>query len=735
MKSAAKSATRPRPATPVLLLCFAAALAAGPARAQGAGPVCEAPPAVKRALESLPEDDSKLISAARREKRLEALRPLLQQFPDDLFVHRRFQEAAQGASAAERSALAEQYRALSAKRPDDPLYLYLHGRLLVGRNTPEARALMERALARDPDFAWAHLSLADIYNLPRYRDKAKAQEAVKAFFRICPAPLSPEAYRHLRGSGDTALIREGARALRARLESSRDPAELAFYNTLWQLEFSARPVAEHTQVREQAKADLERLRGMNLTDSRRWFETLRAGYRVTNDKEARRRAEDEIISRFPHSLSAKSLIMERWQEENPQPDWGGPRENMLAYNAKLLPATEEWIRRWPDDPMLRFRRFDALLSLDTAALPEVEAAFDALQKSSEKDPGTFLSIPPAPVRMAQLYLKRGVRLERVPELVRRGFSEFEAVAAEEKDSDAAAPGEKNYTQENLKSVYWSGWPVLAEAYLKTKQPARAREVLAQMEAQLAKEKPGDKAEAGDKSLHQWREATFLEWAGRVAEAEGRRLDALAFYQAALTTRPAGGSSQSKQEADALAARARKLWLALGGTEAAWAKWSGRGAPRDVSVAAGGAWEERGKPLPDFELTDLGGRTWRLADLKGKVAFINVWATWCGPCQQELPYVERLHERLKGRQDVAVLTFNIDQEVGLVEPYVKEKGLTVPVLPARPYVEGLLPSIAIPRSWIVGPDGTMLMEQVGFGREGDEWLRKALELIDKAGAAK
>jgi hypothetical protein len=53
-----------------------------------------------------------------------------------------------------------------------------------------------------------------------------------------------------------------------------------------------------------------------------------------------------------------------------------------------------------------------------------------------------------------------------------------------------------------------------------------------------------------------------------------------------------------------------------------------------------------------------------------------------------------------------------------------------VIPAYSYVEGMLPVISIPRSWIVDRDG-VLMEELGFGRDGDKWLKRVLEMIQKA----
>lgn len=63
------------------------------------------------------------------------------------------------------------------------------------------------------------------------------------------------------------------------------------------------------------------------------------------------------------------------------------------------------------------------------------------------------------------------------------------------------------------------------------------------------------------------------------------------------------------------------------------------------------WEKLqvGKPSPEFNATDLSGKKVSLADLKGKLIYIDVWATWCGPCRKEMPYLMKLEEKYKGKE--------------------------------------------------------------------------------------
>ena len=116
---------------------------------------------------------------------------------------------------------------------------------------------------------------------------------------------------------------------------------------------------------------------------------------------------------------------------------------------------------------------------------------------------------------------------------------------------------------------------------------------------------------------------------------------------------------------------------------------------NAQIAKDARWEKAKKDLPDWSLTDLQGKTWKLVDLKGKAVLINVWASWCGPCQAEHPYLQKFYEQVKDRSDIQVVTFNIDDSAADVGPYMKDKHYTFPVLLAKDFVNDLLPLVSVP----------------------------------------
>lgn len=121
----------------------------------------------------------------------------------------------------------------------------------------------------------------------------------------------------------------------------------------------------------------------------------------------------------------------------------------------------------------------------------------------------------------------------------------------------------------------------------------------------------------------------------------------------------------------------------------------------------------GQPLADFTLPDLQGKTVQLGALRGKVVFINVWATWCKPCVDEMPTIQRLFEQLSPR-GLEVLSVSLDPlGAQVVAPFMQTYQLTFPaLLDTKSQVEKLYGTTGVPESFIVDKQGRLVEKIVG-----------------------
>jgi peroxiredoxin len=121
---------------------------------------------------------------------------------------------------------------------------------------------------------------------------------------------------------------------------------------------------------------------------------------------------------------------------------------------------------------------------------------------------------------------------------------------------------------------------------------------------------------------------------------------------------------------------------------------------------------RQKQAEDFTLAMADGRPFRLSEHRGKTVIVNFWATWCPPCREEMPALERLYRQHKDR-GLVLVAVSIDADPKLVPPYVKESKLTFPVaLDPKAEVANKYGVRALPSSFVVDRQGTMAALALG-----------------------
>ncbi len=123
--------------------------------------------------------------------------------------------------------------------------------------------------------------------------------------------------------------------------------------------------------------------------------------------------------------------------------------------------------------------------------------------------------------------------------------------------------------------------------------------------------------------------------------------------------------------------------------------------------------EVGNSLQDFEAKCLDGSTFKLKETRGKVVFINLWATYCGPCVKELPYFDELYHEHEG--DIAMLAVHANLTTEDVEAYLADKGWDIPIAidDDNETIFGIVGgSFALPQTIVLNRNGEVIYNQVG-----------------------
>ncbi len=124
---------------------------------------------------------------------------------------------------------------------------------------------------------------------------------------------------------------------------------------------------------------------------------------------------------------------------------------------------------------------------------------------------------------------------------------------------------------------------------------------------------------------------------------------------------------------------------------------------------------------DFTLKDMAGNDVRLADYVGKPLIINFWATWCGPCKDEIPGLVAISAKYKN-QGLAVLGVSIDDAPEDLKKFASEYSMNYPVLVGRGHddmLEAFEATYAVPVSWFIRKDGSVMLKHEGT--QTHEWF--------------
>lgn len=675
---------------------------------------------------------------------------LLEKTPNDFWVLRTYIDTTRKGSRVPESVI-EEFRKRCEAKPSDPEAAYLHGYALMHTRTPEAIKVFDKILETTPEFPKIWYAFTQIYASRAFQDKGKNEDYTRRYVNRCASSNSAAGLMLRLDKPDN--LDAFVKAFRERIAGKPQSEVAELHSILWKLEFRLAPIAEHPKVREHVAQDLKFLAGLDPDKYRMLNYVLREGYKLTGDKAEEERL-SELLDGGP-SIATFISAQEAWNKANPATP-GDDEEKRKVRSAARLKFLNEWIVKLPDEDFVRMERLRILLEApsvtDEAIVEEGERVLEASRRkvSSIRSPQT------TPMQVASIWASRGIQLDRIPALIKEGL----ALAARQNERPDGPPQSDMYPSPDrgafeAEQAFYTNtfvWQVLAAAYSKGGKYAEARGVLAKWDAGLAERRklaeeyskapaaaPGPKPDPDRmrrEALVRNLPVVELQYQAALAQlaaAEGRKLDALTFYQAALRARVAQPLALDAAKSE-LARKAGVLWKELGGTQEGWQVWLDSlktTVPANVMdrTAFDARWSSMKRPLTGFELRDQAGKTWTIAAIKGKTTLLNVWATWCGPCRAELPFLQKLHDTLKGRTDIQVITLNVDDNLGLVEPFLAEQKYTFPVLLAKTFVDNFAGPLGVPTNWIANREATVELEAVGFGGDGDEWVKQTLAKLE------
>jgi len=140
--------------------------------------------------------------------------------------------------------------------------------------------------------------------------------------------------------------------------------------------------------------------------------------------------------------------------------------------------------------------------------------------------------------------------------------------------------------------------------------------------------------------------------------------------------------------------------------------------------------KEGQKAPDFTFEIAPGKTAKLSDFKGKVVWINFFATWCGPCRNELPYLQKeVFDKYKNNENFVLLILGREHSWDEVNKFKTEQKFTMPFYPdPERKVFSIYANQNIPRNFIVDKNGNIVVSSVGFNEKEFAEVKTKVELL-------
>jgi thiol-disulfide isomerase/thioredoxin len=128
---------------------------------------------------------------------------------------------------------------------------------------------------------------------------------------------------------------------------------------------------------------------------------------------------------------------------------------------------------------------------------------------------------------------------------------------------------------------------------------------------------------------------------------------------------------------------------------------------------------------NFTLENESGELLSFSEFRGKTIFLNFWATWCPPCIAEMPNIQKLYDDVGNQDDLVFVMLSLDEDPDKARAFVKRKEFDFPIYFLRSRRPGVYNSTAIPTTYVISPEGEIVLEKKGMSNYNTDEFREFL----------
>lgn len=662
--------------------------------ALGTSAVCQENTSLQAAKEHYARAKQFTASGA-QDRALSELKLAIQLAPEFVEAHRDYQDS----QRSKTDSLIQEYDSYARQNPKSAAFRYLLGRAysLAGRRN-EADVEYQNALKLDPYFSWALLSTGSAA-----RGRGETSQAADAWQKArLKAGASPTLHYLL--ASNLLLLKKYDSALEESVTALRmDPALYAAYPIKWRSKIN---LSDSEEVLAAISGEIQQLESGHPQDINA-LEAILKGYEIVIDKSGRARARDALLAADPKYFEKQQYPRVYTITSGGQPiEFAGPNARRFVdakefSNAKQRLDVLRDVEKEVADADIRFYLIYPEIFksyVDVGDFANAEGIMGTLEKGGMSS----FRLADSRIDLARSYLSHKAKLDEALQQVEKAEESLRERINQlgQKEKTEMAIG---YARVSLARALHARGLILAAKGMTAKAVASF--------AESVKENEGEENTL-DLGLSYIR-------AGKTEEGIKMLVSAYSFE---------GPRSQEAKKALVLAyGKREKTALLAGLLKEALNRRRLEVKKSTMSETSTLLPKNEARPAPMFELASISGRKVSLTEFKGKVVLLNFWATWCGPCLQEWPPLQKIYSERK-EKGFALVMISIDEELYRVPLFLKKNPSQAQMLFSDGLVTRVYEEHGIPLLVLVDRNGMIRYRRTGFEVKDEGTLQQLIDSL-------